>query len=180
MKTKLPRRRLALIVGLSIVGLLGVIAYAATPTILSVGTTPHNDVLDGPATVTFRNLVTPAGEVGTWHYHPGQVFNAVKRGSITVEDGCGGSETFTPGQAFETIDGRVHRAINPGLDECEDYNVFFNPPGTPLTVFIPNNERRCGPPKSVNECKNGGWANFTHPVSFSNQGDCMESVIHQP
>jgi quercetin dioxygenase-like cupin family protein len=138
------------------------------------------DVLGGPATVTFRNLVTPAGEVGTWHYHPGQVFNVVKRGAITVEDGCGGGGTFTAGQAFETIDGRVHRAINPGAEECEEYNVFFNPPGTPLTVFIPNNERRCGPAKDVDECKNGGWMNFNHPSSFSNQGECIESVLHRP
>ena len=87
----------------------------------------------------------------------------VKRGAVTVEDGCGGGPTYTAGQAFEKIGGCVHRAINPGTEECEEYNVFINPQGTPLTVFIPNNERRCGPARNVNECKDGGWMNFNHP-----------------
>ncbi|MCM3904636.1 MAG: hypothetical protein ND866_23310 [Pyrinomonadaceae bacterium] len=178
MRINFLRNRLALVVGLGVVAFSGVIAYAAvTSTILGVGTTPHSEVLGGPATVTFRNLLTTPGDVGAWHYHPGKMVNVVKRGTVTVEDGCGGGATYTAGQAFEKIGGRVHRAINPGAEECEEYNVFINPPGTPLTVFTPNNTRLCGPARRVDECRNGGWTNFNHPTTFSNQGQCISYVL---
>ena len=84
----------------------------------------------------------PPGETGAWHYHPGYAFNVVKSGTLTVEDGCGGEETLTPGQAFEEMDGRVHRAKN--LSATEDvvvYNTFIVPQGIPTTTRnIPGNE----------------------------------------
>jgi hypothetical protein len=85
MKTSPLRNKVVVAVGLSVIALSGVIVYAAvTPTILGVGTTPHSEVLGGPATVTFRNLLTTPGDVGAWHYHPGKMVNIVKRGSVTV------------------------------------------------------------------------------------------------
>jgi quercetin dioxygenase-like cupin family protein len=176
MKAKFLRHKLALVVGLSAIVLLGVVAYAATSIILAVGTIPHSELIDGPATVTARQLLIPPGEVGAWHYHPGLLISVVKRGTVTIEDGCGGEETFTAGQAFEQIGGRVHRAKNLGTEEVEEYNMFVAPEGSPFTVNIPNNERRCGPPRSVNECKDGGWMNFTHPRSFKKQRDCIRFV----
>ena len=178
MKTKLLRNKLALVVGLSVVVLFGVIAYAATSVILAVGTIPHSELIDGPATVTARQLIIPPGEVGAWHYHPGTLISVVKRGTVTIEDGCGGEETFTAGQAFEQIGGRVHRAKNLGDEEVEEYNMFIVPEGSPFTVNIPNNEGRCGPPQSVNECRDGGWMNFTHPRNFTSQRDCKQYVRH--
>jgi quercetin dioxygenase-like cupin family protein len=181
MKTNHLRNKLALGVGLTIVILFGVIAYAATTVILAVGTIPHSDFFDGPATVTVRTLTITPGEVLAWHYHPGYAFNVIKSGTLTVEDGCGGEETLTTGQAFEEVDGRVHRAKN--LSTMEDvvvYNTFIVPQGNPTTVNIPNNERRCGPPRNVSECKDDGWMNFTHPSIFTNQGDCIEYVHHRP
>ncbi|HEX6730124.1 MAG TPA: cupin domain-containing protein [Pyrinomonadaceae bacterium] len=180
MKTNSVRIQLALLVGLGILILVGAVAYAATSTILATGNTPHSQISGGPSTFTFRNLITPPGEVGTWHYHPGKMLNVVKRGTVTVEDGCGGGATYSAGQVFEKLDGRVHRAINPGTEECEEYNLFVNPQGAPPTVFIPNNERRCGPARNVDECKDGGWTNFNHPTTFGNQGECIDFVLHQP
>jgi hypothetical protein len=177
MKTNPLRNRLALAVGLVAVVLCGAVAYAATPTILAVGITPHSELIGGPARLTARHLVTPVGEVGAWHYHPGQVFNVVKSGAIVIEDGCGAAPTYAAGQAFENIGGRVHRAVNPFAEECVEYNMFVNPQDTPLTVFTPNNERRCGPARSAEECKNGGWMNFTHPRSFGSQGECIQDVL---
>ena len=178
MKVKTLSRGFVTAIGLGLVALFAVAAYAATATILAAGNTPHSELIGGPARLTARYLVTPPGEVGAWHYHPGQVFNVVKSGTIIIEDGCGAAPAYTAGDAFENIGGRVHRAVNPsGTDSCEEYNMFVNPQGTPLTVFIPNNERRCGPARSVEECKNGGWGNFTHPVSFSNQGECVQFVL---
>lgn len=174
MKTNPLKNKVALGVGLSIVALFAVVAYEAAPVIVAVGTIPHSELFDGPATVTVRQLITPAGAVGGWHYHPGSVYNVVKRGTVTVEDGCDQEDVFTIGQAFEKVDGRVHRAKNLGTEESEEYNTFIVPAGSPLAVPIP--ERRCGPPRGVNECKNGGWVSFTHPRTFSNQGDCIQYI----
>lgn len=178
MKIKTMSRRLVLAISLGAV-LFGVIAYAATTVILAVGTIPHSELFDGPATVTVRTLTIKPGEVLAWHYHPGYAFSVVKSGTLTVEEGCGGEETLTPGQAFEELDGHVHRAKN--LSATEDvviYNTFVVPQGKPTTVNIPNNERRCGPPNNVSECKDDGWLKFTQPRSFSNQGDCVDYVRH--
>jgi quercetin dioxygenase-like cupin family protein len=174
------RNRLALVVSLSVVTLFGAVAYAATTVILAVGTIPHSEFFNGPATVTVRTLTIAPGEVLAWHYHPGYAFNVVKRGTLTAEDGCGGEETIIAGQAFEEVEGRVHRAKNLGTEEVLVYNTFIVPEGSPTTVNIPNNERQCGPPRSVSECRDDGWMNFTHPGSFSNQGNCIDYVNHRP
>lgn len=180
MKIKPLRFKLALSLAFGAVMLFGVIAYAATTNILAVGTIPNSQIFDGPATVTVRTLTIKPGEVLAWHYHPGYAFNVVKSGTLTVEEGCGGEQTLTPGQAFEELEGQVHRAKN--LSATEDlviYNTFIVPQGRPTTVNIANNERRCGPPSDVNQCKNGGWAMFTQPNSFSDQGECVSYVRHR-
>jgi len=172
MKGNPLRNKMALAVVLGLAA-LGVIAYAATTVIVAVGTTPHSELLGGPATVTFRTIALAPGEVSGWHYHPGPVVNVVIRGTVNIEDGCGGEEVFTVGQAFENVAGRIHRAKNLGTEESFEYNTFIVPQGSPLTVSIP--ERRCGPPRNVDQCK-GGWINFTHPRTFSNQGDCIQYI----
>jgi quercetin dioxygenase-like cupin family protein len=170
------RKRLILTAGL-VVGLCGVAGYAAVFNVLTVGTNPDSQVIDGPATVTFRQLIMSPGEVSAWHYHPGTMISVVRRGSVTVEDGCGEGKVHTQGQAFESIGGRVHRAIAGG-GELEEFNTFIMPEGMPPTVPVP--ERRCGPPLSTNECRNESWADYTHPRRFSNQGDCIQYVRNTP
>ncbi|MCM3904641.1 MAG: hypothetical protein ND866_23335 [Pyrinomonadaceae bacterium] len=175
MKLNLLRNRLALAVGLSAIGFLGVTVYAAVTMILAVGTNPHSEIIDGPAAVTFRTISFAPGEVGAWHYHPGPLINVVNRGTVTVEDGCGGERSFTVGQAFEE-GGRVHRPKNLGSEATFAYQTFVVPLGEPTTVNIPGNERQCGPARSVDECKDGGWVNFTFPHSFGSQGECVRFV----
>jgi quercetin dioxygenase-like cupin family protein len=180
---KIRKFKIAAVIAMSLgVVLLGVIGYAATTNILAVGTIPNSQLFDGPATVTVRTLTINPGETLAWHYHPGYAFNVVKSGTLTVEDGCGGGdETLTPGQAFEEMDGRVHRAKNlSATDPVVVYNTFIMPQGKPTTRNIPNNERRCGPPENVDECKNDGWLNFNHPQTFIDQGQCVEFVRHRP
>jgi quercetin dioxygenase-like cupin family protein len=146
-------------------------------TIIGVGTIADSELFDGPATVTVRQLTIFPGEVLTWHFHPGRAYNVIKSGTLTVEDGCGGAEeTLVPGQAFEEVDGRVQRAKNLGTENVVVINTFIVPQGSPTTVQTPNNQRLCGPPANVNECKDGGWMNFTHPRAFTNKGDCIQFV----
>jgi quercetin dioxygenase-like cupin family protein len=180
MRMKPVRFKLVLMGGLSLIVIFGVIAYAATTNILAVGTIAQSQLFDGPATVTVRTLTIAPGEVLPWHYHPGYAFNVIKSGTLIVEDGCGGEETFTAGQAFEETDGRVHRGKNPSSsDPVVVYNTFIVPQGKPTTVNLANNVARCGPPSNVNECKDDGWVNFTQPRSFANQGECVDYVRHR-
>jgi quercetin dioxygenase-like cupin family protein len=181
MKRRKISKKLMLAIGLG-VAVLSVTVYSATTNILAVGTIPQSKLFNGPATVTVRTLTINPGETLAWHYHPGYAFNVVKSGTLTVEDGCGGDdETLTPGQAFEEMDGRVHRAKNLSTTEpVVVYNTFIVPQGKPTTVNIPGNERRCGPPEDADECKNDGWLKFTHPQSFINQGQCIDFVRHRP
>ncbi len=188
MKMNFLKNKLALVVGLSVIILCGAVAYAqmSTATILGAGDTPHSEVIDGPARLTARRLLIPPGTPpSAWHYHPGTLLSVVgnvgspmpdvNRGSVTIEDGCGGAETFGPGMAFEQTGGRVHRAVNLSGETVEEHNMFVNPlSDTRLTVNLP--ARQCGPARSVKECKNGGWTNFTFPRSFSSQGDCIQYV----
>ena len=179
MKIRRSKAVLAIVTGLGAI-LLSVIAYSQTTSTLAVGRIPHSELFDGPATVTVRTLTINPGNSLAWHYHPGYAFNVVKSGTLTVEDGCGGEETLHPGDAFEEMDGRVHRAKNLSSSEpVVVYNTFIVPEGTPTTRNIPGNERQCGPPVDVEECKNSGWLNFTHPQSFANQGQCVDFVRHR-
>jgi len=161
--------------------LLGVSVYAATTLILAVGTIPVSQFFGGPATVTVRTLTIQPGETLAWHYHPGYAFNVVKHGVLTVEDGCGGpDENLFEGQAFEEVEGHVHRAKNLGTEPVEVYNTFLIPQGRPTTINIPGNQRLCGPPSSVDQCKFEGWRNFSHPQTFEDQGSCISWVLHRP
>ncbi len=183
-KPSYTRVNLTLIIGLGILIGFGVVVYAATATILGVGNMPHSEIVNGPATLTARRLTIPPGEVGGWHYHPGIILSVIgtptNQGSVTIEDGCGGAETYVPGQAFEQIGGRVHRASNLSGATVEEHNMFINLQGTPLTVNIPNNERLCGPAKFVEECMNEGWRKFNFPGTFGNQGECVKYTLQRP
>lgn len=170
------RKRLVVGAGLGL-ALLGVLAYASTTTILGVGTMPYSELINGPAEVTTRQFISMPGEEGGWHYHPGPVFNVVTSGTVIVEDGCGGEEPFSAGQAFEVIGGRVHRWKNHGTVPAVEFNTFVVPQGSPLAVSLP--ERRCGPPRSVTECRHDGWQAFTHPRNFINERECIQFVLRE-
>ena len=179
MTVSFSRLKPALVIGVSL--LLFGVTYAAIVLERWDGTSNYIGLWKGPATLTARTLKKPVGETtGAWHYHPGYVYNVVRQGTITIEDGCGSIQSYSAGQAFETSEGRVHRAYNLGGEDAIESNMFVSPPGRPITVFIPNNERRCGPPSSVDECMGDGWASFNHPSPFTNQGQCIAYVNHRP
>jgi len=164
-----------IIVGLTI--FLSVSAFASGSVVISVGTNPYSALLGGPAVVTTRQLTIATNEVLAWHYHPCVVITTIKQGTLTVEDGCGGIEVFTTGQSFEEEPFRVHHGMNLGTNDVISIQTFVAPPGTPTTVQIPNNQRLCGAPQTVEECKNGGWMKFNFPRRFTSQGDAEQYVI---
>jgi quercetin dioxygenase-like cupin family protein len=168
------KTRKKLITGAAIVVLMmAVAAYSAVMNILAVGTTTYSEVINGPATLTFRQLLMDPQEVSGWHYHPGTLISVVKRGTVAVEDGCGREEVHNVGDAFEAVGERVHRA-KAGNEQLEEFNLFVTPQGMMPTVQVP--EKRCGPPVSRHECRHDGWRDFDHPRRFAHQGDCIEFV----
>ena len=155
------------------VSLLSIPAYSSTTEIIAVGTIPHSELFDGPATVTVRKLIIEPGEVLPWHHHPGRAYNVILSGTLTAEDGCGGEEVLTMGQSFEEVIGRIHRAKNLGTVPVVVINTFIVPQGSPTTINTPNNQRLCGPPETADECRNARWMNFTHPRVFTSKSDCI-------
>ena len=164
-------------IGAAVMAVGTAIAYAAIVDFRFDAFSDHIGLRGGPAMVTARVLRTPVGETtGGWHYHPGYVYNVVTEGTITIEDGCGQINHYSAGDAFETSEGRVHRAYNLGTVDAVEYNMFVGPPGRPIGVNIPNNEHRCGPPSTIDECKGEGWTMFNHPAPFVSQGACVGYV----
>lgn len=177
MKVNLSRARRIVSITLALTAIGGAVAYAAVVMFRQDAFSEHIGLRGGPAQLTARILRTPVGEVtGGWHYHPGYVYNVVTQGTITIEDGCGPVRQYSRGEAFETSEGRVHRAYNLGSEDAVEHNMFVGPPGRPIGVNIPGNEQRCGPPSTVDECAHNGWLTFNHPVPFANQGACIAYV----
>ena len=86
--------------------------YAATSVVSGSGTMANYDPFGGPATMTARSLFIDANEVLPWHQHPGiGAYTIVKTGTLTVEDGCGGTVVYPEGSAFIEPPGRIHRGI---------------------------------------------------------------------
>src|SRR5947209_4470678 len=46
-----------------------------------------------------------------------------KFGALHLEEGCGGEETLTAGQAFEELHGHIHRAKNMTSEQVEVFNT---------------------------------------------------------
>lgn len=172
-----PFRKI-LVIALSLSALVfGIGVYAAaTNTTIANGLYAHFEQFGGPASTRMRILTIDPDEVLSWHAHPGVgAYTIVKQGSLTVEDGCGFERVYTAGQAFLEPPGRVHRGKNLGSETVVTAQMFITPVGTPFTV---ETGKACGRPVNVDECKNGGWANFNYPSTFKNQGDCISSVIN--
>jgi quercetin dioxygenase-like cupin family protein len=167
------RLRTAIAAGLGAVIVIGVTVYAATSTILGVGTFSHFEPFGGPATITTRSLAVAANEVLGWHQHPGiGAYTIVKSGTLTVEDGCGAEVVYPQGSAFVEPPGRVHRG-KAGDTPVETIQAFVVPVGMAFSVNVPQS---CGAPLTLTECRNDGWSAFTYPRTFANEGDCVRYV----
>ena len=188
MKIHISRINLTLAIGAAALVMGSVIAYAAIYT----GSSDYIGLWQGPAQIVANdNNVTAAGLIGGWHYHPGYAYNVVKQGTVIVEDGCAnsddanpeefGTRTYTAGQAFETADGRVHRAVNPdgSLDEVEISMTILPQGGRTRVPAQGSLGKRCGPARSVDECKKY-WQRFDFPTIFANQGECIAYVNNRP
>jgi quercetin dioxygenase-like cupin family protein len=174
MKKLFSKRRLtiALVFGVLIISVITV--QALTSVRLATGIIPSSEVFNGPTEVTVTHITMQPGDTIPWHYHPGKVYVVLQSGTITEDEGCGGSEVFTAGQAFEEPIPRVHQVRNTGATAAELYVTFLTPSGQPRTVNTAG--PLCGPPKEKDQCKEDGWMVFNFPRSFENEGDCVSLV----
>lgn len=128
MRTKNWKTRMAIAAGVGT--LLVTTAYASVSEVIAVGPLDYSPTLGGPATVTVRRLTIDPGEVLGWHSHPGVVYTVVTKGTLTLEDGCGGVSAFTVGQAFQESPGHVHRGKNLTASAVETIQTFIVPAGS--------------------------------------------------
>ena len=172
MKRIISNRKLTLVLALSVITVLAVSAYAAVVSVLlAQGTIPPSEPLNGGAEVRMTQITLQPGDTIPWHYHSGKTSVIIKSGTVTEDEGCGGSEVFTAGQAFEEPIPRVHQVRNTGSVPAELFVAFVTPAGQPRTVNTGG--PLCGPPENEDQCKDGGWLNFNFPRSFEDQGDCV-------
>jgi hypothetical protein len=87
-------------------------------------------------------------------------------GSLNAKSNWWGSSTgptigSNPGGTGESI-------IDP------DNVVAYSPFLTTLSGCAP--APRIGPPTNKDQCKNDGWKTFNFPLTFKNQGDCIQYV----
>ena len=129
--------------GAAVLAVGSAVTYAAVVIFRYDAISGHIGLRGGPSQVTARVLRTPVDETtGTWHYHPGNVYNVVTQGTMTIQDGCGEINHYSAGQAFETSQGRVHRAYHLASEDAVAYNMCVGRVGRPIGVNIPNNEHR--------------------------------------
>ena len=167
-----PKLTLALVLGAITVSTVAV--YALTNNPLASGTIASSDLFNGPATIRMTQLLVNPGDTIAWHYHPGRSYVIVKSGTITEDLGCGGTEVFSTGQAFEETTHSVHQVRNLGTTQAELYVTTIFPFGG--SGSIQTGGPLCGPALTVDQCKNSGWMSFNFPRSFQNQGDCVSFI----
>src|SRR3954471_10117750 len=131
MKRITSKRKLTLVLVLCAVAGCTITAYALTSVRLAQGTITSSELFNGPAEATVTQITMQPGDIIPWHYHPGKVYVIVKSGTVTEDDGCGGSEVFNAGQAFEEPIPRVHQVRNTGTGTAELFVTFIVPSGQP-------------------------------------------------
>jgi len=175
MKKIISNRKLTLTLVLVVVSICAVVAYGAVVSVsLGQGTISSSELFNGPADLALRQITMQPGDVIPWHYHPGRAYVVVKSGTVTENDGCGGIEVFTAGQAFEEPVPRVHQVTNTGTVQAELIATIIVPAGQVRTINTAG--PLCGPPRNIDQCKDTGWMNFNFPTAFENQGECVSAV----
>lgn len=181
---------------IAVVLAVSALAARGADAVITPGSIEGVGLYGSPAILVHRTLTTHANEnSGGWHYHPGYVYNVVKSGTIAVQDGCDAEpKLYSAGQAFETSEGRVHRAFVPktpgkdlGKEDAVEENMFIlpagyrNAEGKPiLGRNVPDTMGHCGPPSVLEECRNGGWSKFDFPQKFAGESACAAWVAARP
>ncbi len=96
-------------------------------------------------------------------------------GSVVVNDGTNKTFTITANSGYHITDVLVDSASVGAVGNYMFTNVIAN---HTISATFEANPVSSGGPTNMNECKNGGWMNFTTP-HFKNQGQCVSSVASE-
>ncbi len=144
---------------------------------IRVGTSLASNNPPGTLIVEFgdgTNYVNVIGQTDVmdnqWHHI------VVTRGStgvsINVDGALDGSGASAPANINPSVPYTIFRSPCVGQDGTQDPAAFDSID----EINITRGTSGVGPPTNKNQCKNHGWATFTIPRAFKNQGDCIQFV----
>jgi quercetin dioxygenase-like cupin family protein len=96
--------------------------------------------VDGKDYITRELTIAPGGSTG-WHYHDGEVFGVVRKGTLTHDvSNCTVDGVYGPGAPITEASGPgyVHIGRNLGPDPVVMWVLYIQPTGAPLFVDAPD------------------------------------------
>jgi quercetin dioxygenase-like cupin family protein len=92
--------------------------------------------LRGPVEAISQRIVAKPGATFGWHFHPGENFNVILSGTLTLyhDEDCANGIEYGPGSAFSTSPDEIHLARNNGTMDIVFFANYFAPKTTPPTL----------------------------------------------
>ncbi|MEX0817355.1 MAG: cupin domain-containing protein [Gaiellales bacterium] len=101
----------------------------------------------GPVELITQRIVATPGATFGWHTHPGENFNVIWQGTLTLyhDENCNTGILYGPGSAFSTHPEDVHLARNNGTVDLVFFATYFAPKSatatpTPVRVDVPESD----------------------------------------
>jgi quercetin dioxygenase-like cupin family protein len=96
----------------------------------------------GPVELITQKITAQPGATFGWHTHPGENFNVIMSGTLTLyhDEACTQGIEYGPGSAFSTHPTDVHLARNLGTTDVVFFATYLAPkttPPTPVRVDAP-------------------------------------------
>lgn len=92
--------------------------------------------VSGPVELISQKITAKPGATFGWHNHPGENFNVVWQGTLTLyhDEACATGIDYGPGSAFSTHPQNIHLAKNNGTVDLVLFATYFAPKTTPPTA----------------------------------------------
>jgi len=89
----------------------------------------------GDVELITQRIEAPAGSTFGWHSHPGENFNVMLQGTLTLyhDEHCSEGINYGTGDAFTTSPDQIHLARNNGSETVIFFATYFAPKTTPPT-----------------------------------------------
>jgi quercetin dioxygenase-like cupin family protein len=90
----------------------------------------------GPVELISQRIVAKPTATFGWHFHPGENFNVIISGTLTLyhDEACTAGIEYGVGDAFSTSPTDIHLARNNGTEDLVFFANYFAPKTTPPTL----------------------------------------------
>jgi quercetin dioxygenase-like cupin family protein len=90
----------------------------------------------GPVELISQKITAQPGATFGWHFHPGENFNVIWQGTLTLyhDEACTQGIQYGPGAAFSTHPDDIHLARNNGTMDVVFFATYLAPKTTPPTL----------------------------------------------